>query len=151
MASVECRPNRSREFDYCALVIFQHDCRRCRVLLLSFLHRSGSSSIRRSVKRERRRGRARAREEKCCVGSEQRHEERDRRTRKKDEWLYGGCVPFNELINNQSARCFMHHFDPLHFSTRVYVRREEEERSLDCNQRSIVIASNNDAHPEIKI
>lgn len=52
MASVECRPNRSREFDYCALVIFQHDCRRCRVLLLSFLHRSGSSSIRRSVKRE---------------------------------------------------------------------------------------------------
>ena len=45
-------------------------------------------------------------------------ERRDREgseERKKDEWLYDGCAPFNEMINNQSARCFRHHFDLTSF------------------------------------
>jgi hypothetical protein len=51
---------------------------------------------------------------------------------KKDEWLHRRCASFNKMINNQSARCFIHHFDPTCFYT--YKKKED-------NQLAIVILS----------
>jgi hypothetical protein len=89
------------------------------------LYRSDSSSIRRSTRERERR-----REEKCSTGNKRRHEEEEekketlrQKTRKKDEWLYGGCALLNELINNQSGRWAKHNFDPPFFD----IDRKNEE------------------------
>ena len=64
-----------------------------------------------------------------------REEESERREKKKDEWLYDGCAPFNEMINNQSARCFRHHFDLTSFDMKKRRRRKKTEEREKKEER----------------
>jgi hypothetical protein len=51
---------------------------------------------------------------------------------KKDEWLYRRCASFNKMINNQSARCFIHHFDLTCFVIERRRRKKGRQSTIDC-------------------
>jgi hypothetical protein len=60
----------------------------------------------------------------------------------KYEWLHGGCASFNEMINNQSARCFRHHLNP---STFVNVTHDDDDDD-EKKRKTKTSKTNNSRH-----
>ena len=83
-------------------------------------------SIRRWMRKQEMTWRKRGRE----ANERERASEREKE-KEKDEWLYERCAPFSTMINNQSAKCFIDHFDPRRSAKSERTRRRRQSTS-DC-------------------